>query len=600
MSNFVLNGDSRAVQEEEDIQRFISATEEKDEEDIQQFISATEEKGELEDKKEMKPGWAPQPSNPSKYSVVPGEDNPPIPGDQHHYLVSFAPDDPDRPFNWPMWKKIITKGIATLNILICSWGSSAISPGVESDNGIITHFHLGEVAATLVVSLYVLGFAVGPSIWGPMSEMFGRQPPLIIGMFGFNVFCFACATAKDVQTLMICRFFMGAMGSTSLVVGPAISADVFNTSQRGKAILYVILVLTCGPLLAPPINAYIAYDLGWRWTMYITGFIGCALLVLQAFFSHESYPQAVLRSRAVIMRQETGNWAISAPIENIELDTMNIIDRTLLKPLRLLAVEPILILISMYLGLVYSILYMLFVGLPIIFGEHYRWLLFKGNARGNTYLPFLAIMVGAVIMVAFQLMLLGKFQARLLKRTGLPLCPETRLPAMMIGGLSLPIGLFLTCWSAEYLVHWIVPCVGLAFVGVGIIGIFQSGLVYIIDTYLLLAASAISSNTFLRSGMAAGFPLFTSAMFHNEGIHWAGTILGCLTALLAPIPFVFYIFGDRIRGMSRFAASAGIDKKDLDAEVEVDPATRQSRPSSINGDAGSHVSRRISRTSGAV
>lgn len=534
----------------------------------------------------------------SKYSVVPGKPMPLIPGDQEDYLVTFAEDDPERPINWPMWKRVVAKGIATINIAIICWGSSAISPGMASDNGIERHFHVGGVPATLALSLYVLGFALGPIVWGPASEMFGRQPPLIVGIFGFCVFAFACATAKDIQTLMICRFFMGAFGTTVLVVGPAISADVFTTSERGKAISFVILVLMCGPMIAPAVNGYVAYDLGWRWTMYISAFMGCLGLVMQIFIGIETYPQAHLKFRAVKLRHETGNWAISAPLENMELDTMNIVERTILKPMRLLAVEPILLLISIYMGFVYSILYMLNVSIPIIFGEHYGWLELKGNARGNTYLPFLAMFSGCVIMVCAQLFILERIQAKLLARTGLEVCPETRLLPMMINGFFLPIGLFLTCWSAEYRVHFMVPFVGLAFVGSAIIGIFQAGLIYVIDTYLLLAASAVSANTFLRSGMAAAFPLFTAAMFHNLGIQWAGTLLGCLAVLLSPVPFAFYIWGDKIRSMSKFAEGPGIDRDDLMVEMTADPATRIA--TNFSGENGATPMRTLSRTAGAL
>lgn len=234
-----------------------------------------------------------------KYTVVPGKPTPPIPGPQEDYLVTFAEDDPERPFSWPMWRRVLAKGCATINIAIVAWGSSAISPGLTSDNGVEHHFHLGGVPATLAITLYVLGFSLGPSVWGPASEMFGRQPPLIVGMFGFVVFGFASATAKDTQTLMISRFFMGAFGTAVIVVGPAISADVFNTSQRGKAISYVILVLNCGPMVAPAVNGYIAFDLGWRWTMYISSFMGCLGLAIQILIGQETYPQAQLKYRAV-------------------------------------------------------------------------------------------------------------------------------------------------------------------------------------------------------------------------------------------------------------------------------------------------------------
>lgn len=64
-------------------------------------------------------------------------------------------------------------------------------------------------AGILGVSLYVLGFAFGPILWAPASELYGRKTPLLISSFGFSIFNVAVATAKDVQTIFICRFFAG-------------------------------------------------------------------------------------------------------------------------------------------------------------------------------------------------------------------------------------------------------------------------------------------------------------------------------------------------------------------------------------------------------
>jgi hypothetical protein len=67
------------------------------------------------------------------------------------------------------------------------------------------------------------------------------------------------------------------------------------------------------------------------------------------------------------------------------------------------------------------------------------------------------------------------------------------------------------------------------------------------------AASAIAANTLLRSIAGAGFPLFAVQMFNNLGIQWAGTLLGCLAAVMIPIPVIFYLYGSRIRARSKFA-----------------------------------------------
>lgn len=67
------------------------------------------------------------------------------------------------------------------------------------------------------------------------------------------------------------------------------------------------------------------------------------------------------------------------------------------------------------------------------------------------------------------------------------------------------------------------------------------------------AASAIAANTFLRSIAGAVFPLFSMYMFDALKVNWTGTLLGCVAALLVPIPIVFYKFGHKIRQRSKFA-----------------------------------------------
>lgn len=71
------------------------------------------------------------------------------------------------------------------------------------------YFGIGDEVATLSTSLFVLGYAFGPILWAPMSELYGRRLPLIIASFAFGVFSIAVSVAKDIQTVMICRFFEG-------------------------------------------------------------------------------------------------------------------------------------------------------------------------------------------------------------------------------------------------------------------------------------------------------------------------------------------------------------------------------------------------------
>lgn len=101
------------------------------------------------------------------------------------------------------------------------------------------------------------------------------------------------------------------------------------------------------------------------------------------------------------------------------------------------------------------------------------------------------------------------------------------------------------------------PALSGLFTGFGLMSIFLQALNYLVDSYLMFAASAIAGNTFLRSLCGAGFPLFARQMFDGMGIQWAATLLGCVAVVLAPIPFLFYYYGAQIRKRSAYAPTFG-------------------------------------------
>lgn len=92
--------------------------------------------------------------------------------------------------------------------------------------------------------------------------------------------------------------------------------------------------------------------------------------------------------------------------------------------------------------------------------------------------------------------------------------------------------------------------------GLGFFTIFQAALNYLIDTFQSVAASAVAANTFLRSVFAGCFPLFATAMFRNLGVPWASSVLGFFAIALIPIPYLFYIFGPRIRAKGKWSRAS--------------------------------------------
>lgn len=84
-------------------------------------------------------------------------------------------------------------------------------------------------------------------------------------------------------------------------------------------------------------------------------------------------------------------------------------------------------------------------------------------------------------------------------------------------------------------------------IGLGFNTIFQSSIVYLLDSFTRYSASALAAMTFVRSVLAGAFPLFMQIMCNNIGVNWSMTIFGCIAALLTPVPFLFFIWGKQIR-----------------------------------------------------
>jgi MFS transporter, DHA1 family, multidrug resistance protein len=204
-----------------------------------------------------------------------------------------------------------------------------------------------------------------------MSELYGRKYPLLISSFAFSIFSIAVAVAKDLQTIMICRFFSGFMGASPLTIVGAVFADMFSNRERGLAIAIFSMTVFTGPLLAPFVGGFIDMSyLGWRWTEYITAIMGFLGLGLSLLFLEETYPPLILVNKAAELRRRTKTWGIHAKQEEIEVDFRELVEKNLSRPIRMLYKEPIVLALSIYLAFVYGLLYLFLSFYPIVSTRH--------------------------------------------------------------------------------------------------------------------------------------------------------------------------------------------------------------------------------------
>jgi hypothetical protein len=197
-----------------------------------------------------------------KAGVTPEVEHYPFPGsgtEDDPYLVQWIPNDPRNPMSFsPVLKWFLTFVVAVATLAVAMI-SSAYTGGIVE---MMAEFHMGQEVATLGVSLFVVGFAVGPLMWAPLSELFGRQILFIITYAALTAFNGGCAGAQNSWTLIIMRFFAGAFGSSPLTNAGGIIADMFQAADRGLAMSLFAAAPFLGPSLGPVIGGFLGMNAG--------------------------------------------------------------------------------------------------------------------------------------------------------------------------------------------------------------------------------------------------------------------------------------------------------------------------------------------------
>jgi multidrug resistance protein len=122
---------------------------------------------------------------------------------------------------------------------------------------------------SLVVSVYVLGYAFGPLIIAPMSEIYGRQHVYNVTNVLFVIFTVACAVSSSLGMLIGFRFLCGMMGSTPITIGGGTNADMFRTEERGTAMAIWSIGPLLGPVIGPVAGSFLSQAKGWRWDFWV-------------------------------------------------------------------------------------------------------------------------------------------------------------------------------------------------------------------------------------------------------------------------------------------------------------------------------------------
>ncbi|AJR78715.1 Tpo2p [Saccharomyces cerevisiae YJM270] len=450
-------------------------------------------------------------------------------------FVTFVTGDPENPHNWPSWVRWSYTVLLSILVICVAYGSACISGGLGT---VEKKYHVGMEAAILSCSLMVIGFSLGPLIWSPVSDLYGRRVAYFVSMGLYVIFNIPCALAPNLGCLLACRFLCGVWSSSGLCLVGGSIADMFPSETRGKAIAFFAFAPYVGPVVGPLVNGFISVSTGRMDLIFWVNMAFAGVMWIISSAIPETYAPVILKRKAARLRKETGNPKIMTEQEAQGVSMSEMMRACLLRPLYFAVTEPVLVATCFYVCLIYSLLYAFFFAFPVIFGELYGY---KDNLVGLMFIP---IVIGALWALATTFYCENKYLQIVKQRKP---TPEDRLLGAKIGAPFAAIALWILGATAYKHIIWVGPAsAGLAF-GFGMVLIYYSLNNYIIDCYVQYASSALATKVFLRSAGGAAFPLFTIQMYHKLNLHWGSWLLAFISTAMIALPFAFSYWGKGLR-----------------------------------------------------
>ncbi|KAK1753940.1 transporter mfs1 [Echria macrotheca] len=469
-----------------------------------------------------------------------------------------GPSDPENPKNWSKRRKwatsLIVSGFAFLSPLCSSITAPALS-SISAELAIPP-----GAQQQLVLSVFLLAYALGPLVLSPWSETCGRVPVIRAGNLVFMAFTALCGIASSQGQVTAFRFVAGLGGSASVGMGSGVLTDCWRPEERGQGIAVYQLTQVLGPAVGPIAGGYIAQHASWRWCFFAIVLLSLVAQVMAALFLRETYAPRILAQKARRLRAETGSpafrteWECAAEngsgsrgwgFARLTVSAMS-------RPWIMLATQPIIQVLALVQAFNFGTLYLLISGFPALWEDRY------GMPKGDASLNYLSLALGSLVGVSLCGPATDRVYAALRRRHRLPEntpgAPEFRVPLMVPAALLTPCAILAYGWTAQARAHFLLPNMAAAlFAGSSIVS-YQCISAYVADAYGLHSASASAACALLRSLMAFVFPLFVPALFGNLGYGLGGSLLAGVAGLVGiPAPVIIWFYGERLRRASRLA-----------------------------------------------
>lgn len=465
-------------------------------------------------------------------------------------IVDFDPNgDPENPKEW---SNAFKWGITTLLAFMAFTVTfNCISP-VPVATRIVADLSSGgepsKYASVLLVTIWELGEAAGPLIIAPLSEIFGRYPVMRVSNTLFVMATIIAALSQTTPMFIFARALSGLTVSTN-VLNPAIIGDMFETDQNGSPMSLINLAPLIGGAVGPAISGAIAQSLNWRWGLWVAAILAGTGTTLFFFIFHETYKVPILKSRAEALKRTWSGSTISTINNNSKNDVnqRKEIAESIARPFLVFGSSGVLMAISLFGSVAFAHFYNVSTTLPNILEEAY------GLPPALTGASMIFFTIGSVVSVFFCNCYLDQIYVRLRASNNGIGEPEFRLPLVILGGLTMPLAVAFYGWSAELRLPLPVILLSVCMIGVTMMLSFVPLSPYVVESFGLYSASAMTGLIVTRCLMGTFLPLATTPLVEKFGYGWGFTILAFVSFALAPIPAIVMRYGHRWRQFSKYS-----------------------------------------------
>ncbi|OAG03522.1 MFS general substrate transporter [Paraphaeosphaeria sporulosa] len=277
---------------------------------------------------------------------------------ERYELVTWKINDPENPKNWSKAYKWWCTMCVALTCFVVAFNSAVITADIE---GVAEEFNVSEEVALLTITLFVVGFGVGPMAFAPLSEIVGRRIIYATTLFLAVIFTIPGAVAKNIETLLVTRALAGIWFSAPMTLVGGTLADMWRNEERGVPMAAFSAAPFIGPAIGPLVGGFLADAKGWRWLYWIQLILSGAAWALISFTVPETYTPTLLARRAKKLRKETGDDKFVTQEDISKAPLSQRLMTFLLRPFQLLFRELIVFFISVYMSVLYGLLYMFFV-----------------------------------------------------------------------------------------------------------------------------------------------------------------------------------------------------------------------------------------------